>query len=129
MLTMTITSMSSFAAVFASVCRSVSPAIRAGTSESNASVRQERVTHMTTTPTPSVHNYKDHLNQLEVTFENRFDNIQHSIDERLHAMNMVTPRSPSPSPATSRDSRSRSPSPKHRSRHDRQRDLDRWPHD
>jgi hypothetical protein len=73
MLTMTITPLSSFATVFASVCRSVSPAIRAGTPEPNPSVRQERVTHMTPTPTPSVHTYEDHLNQLKVIFENLID--------------------------------------------------------
>jgi hypothetical protein len=33
---------------------------------------------MTTTPTPSVHTYEDHLNQLKVTFENRFDKLQHA---------------------------------------------------
>jgi hypothetical protein len=136
MLTMSVTHMSTFASVFAAVCRSVSPAVRAGTLGTfNASKHQERLTHINTVPLTPAPDLKDDFSQLKATFEDRFDNqdkafesrfdnLQRGLHTKLNAMSVANnesnpskPFTPS-SPRNERrgNARSRSPPPTRKGR-------------
>ena len=117
MLSSLVSTTSTFAEVFAAVCRSVQPNVRAGF-EGQATPPQERLTNIATStpPTPPVPDFTAAFANMQATVSDQMSRM----DTKLNALSIAAAEPNAqpynPPPSTRGRHRSRSPSPEHRRR-------------